>query len=464
MIYNPDSTIAAIATPSGEGGIAVIRVSGDNAFSVVDGFFSGALLLANAKSHTAHYGKFSTINGEVLDNVLATVFIAPHSYTGENTVEISCHGGNFIAKKILSSLLGSNVRLAAPGEFTMRAFLNNKIDLAQAEAVADLIHASTEKSHRASLDQLSGLLSKHINSLRKKLLDLCSLVELGLDFSEEGIEIIKKDDLLAGLDSTLIAIKNLSDSFSTGKIIKGGIKTVLLGKPNSGKSSLLNLLLNTNRAIVSETPGTTRDTIDESLQIGGLLFRLIDTAGLRDLTGDSIEKEGMLRTINEIESSDLLIFLIDLSTKSPQEDLNYLISLTSSKFSNHKIVLLLNKVDLINQKHNDFNIPNVDFSLEISCKTGVGVDKLKEMLPKLFIDDSKIDPSLPVVQSLRHKEALEKAYDSCLFAKGSVLNGLSGDFVAVDLRNALDSLGDIVGATTTDDILNNIFSQFCVGK
>ena len=191
---------------------------------------------------------------------------------------------------------------------------------------------------------------------------------------------------------------------------------------------------------------------------------MIDTAGLRDLTGDSIEKEGMLRTINEIESSDLLIFLIDLSTKSPQEDLNYLISLTSSKFSNHKIVLLLNKVDLINQKHNDFNIPNVDFSLEISCKTGVGVDKLKEMLPKLFIDDSKIDPSLPVVQSLRHKEALEKAYDSCLFAKGSVLNGLSGDFVAVDLRNALDSLGDIVGATTTDDILNNIFSQFCVGK
>ena len=465
MQFGKNELIAAIATPPGDGGIAVIRVSGNGSVALSEKFFHGGINLSNAKSHTIHYGSFVDLEQNKIDNIVASVFLKPNSYTGEDVVELSCHGGNFLAKKILSILVGSGARLAKPGEFTFRAFINNKMDLAQAEAVADLIRSNSEKARRASLDQLNGRLSAQINLLRKKILDLCSLIELELDFAEEGIELLEKNKTINNIDEISASIKKISDTFTSGKLLRGGVKTVLLGMPNSGKSSLLNVLLKADRAIVSDVPGTTRDTISESVHIGGLLFRLIDTAGLRKDAADLVEKEGIKRTLLEIESADLLLFLLDSTSKNIYEDYKYLTGLVEKTISNKKVVILINKIDLKSSLSIDKNkLAPFHLLQKISCKTEEGVEALSTKLEELFVDNIAFEHEDPIIQSLRHKQALDSAYESCQLAKISILNNLSGDFLAVDLRNALDSLGEIVGTTTTEDILNNIFSQFCIGK
>jgi len=461
--YNSKDTIAALATPIGVGGIAVIRVSGEDAFAEVERIFSGNTKIVDAPSHTIHYGKILEPNSESsLDTVLVSIFRNPHSYTGEDVIEISVHGGYYVSQKILSVLYSLGIRPAQPGEFTLRAFLNGKLDLAQAEAVADIIHSKTEKSHRASLEQLNGRLSKHINDLRSQLLDLCSLLELELDFSQEGIELADKKDAIHRIESIESKIKEMLDSFVSGKLVREGVKVALAGRPNSGKSSLLNLLLGEERAIVSEIPGTTRDIIEESIVLEGVEFVFTDTAGLREAF-DVIEKEGIRRTSKILQSADLAAFVIDTSLPLHTEDIQLYRQLLGSLRKDVHALFILNKSDI---RHPDFSFNQLPERnvVEISCVTHKEIDNLKKKLVQLCLPTFDSSSSSLVITNIRHKEALEKAFAALSRAKSSIDSGLSGDFVAVDLRDALNYLGDIIGLTTPDDILNNIFSHFCIGK
>ena len=463
-LYNSKETIAALATPVGIGGIAVIRVSGQNAFSIVDSIFNGHSKIDQAISHTIHYGKiFEPGTLSSLDTVLISVFRNPHSYTGEDVVEISVHGGYYVSQKILSVLYAAGARPAQPGEFTLRAFLGGKLDLAQAEAVADIVHAKTEKSHKASVEQLSGKLSKHIVALRSQLLDLCSLFELELDFSQEGIELTDKPETVRRIENIELRIKEMLDSFVSGKLIREGVKVALAGRPNTGKSSLLNILLGEERAIVSDIPGTTRDMIEESIVLGGLEFVFTDTAGLREAF-DVIEKEGIRRTIKILQNADLVAFVIDSSLPLTKEDINLYEQIINSLRKDVHVLFILNKSDI---RHLEFNPDNLEPKgnfVEISCITHGGINELKQRLVQLSIPIHDSISSSIIITTVRHKEALEQAAKSLQAAKESIQSGLSGDFIAVDLRDALNYLGEIIGLTTPDDILNNIFSHFCVGK
>ncbi|MEW5799688.1 MAG: tRNA uridine-5-carboxymethylaminomethyl(34) synthesis GTPase MnmE, partial [Bacteroidota bacterium] len=319
-MYDTKETIAALATPIGIGGISVIRVSGDNSIEIVNSIFNGSVNLTKAQSHTVHFGKI--VNNKTrseIDTVLTTVFHGPHSFTGEDTVEISAHGGYYVSQKILELLYAEGAVPARPGEFTLRAFLNGKLDLSQAEAVSDIIHSKTEKSHHASLEQLSGKLSGYIHNLRTELIDLCSLLELELDFSQEGIELTQKDESIKRINDIQHKIQSMIDSFSQGKLVREGVKVALVGKPNAGKSSLLNILLEEDRAIVSEIPGTTRDVIEESINLGGVEFVFIDTAGIRD-SNDKLEKEGIRRSIQNLQRADIVLFVIDCSLPFSVDD------------------------------------------------------------------------------------------------------------------------------------------------
>ncbi len=458
-------TIAAIATPVGEGGISVIRVSGEKAISLCNSLFSGGKSLLAALSHTIHFGHFIDANGKMIDEVLVSVFRAPHSYTGEDSVEISCHGGMYLANLVLSTILRQGVRMADPGEFTLRAFLNGQMDLTQAEAVAALIHAKTEKSHTASLAQLSGGLSMHIEALRQSLINLCSLLELELDFSQEGIGLTKQADVVNHIDASITDINDLLATYSYGRILREGMKVVLTGKPNAGKSSLLNILLRQDRAIVSEIPGTTRDVIEENLSINGLLIRLVDTAGIREST-DMIEEEGVRRTHEQLESASVIVVLIDTSELISYIDKSlYKRLLEISRRNKSTVIFLLNKSDIT---HHDFkfnvNLLGSEFQMFVSCVTESGIYEFKQKLFEISLPNYDSLSNSIILQNERHKVALEKTVESLRLARQTLTNGLSGDFVAVDLRAALDYLGEIIGITTPDDILQNIFSKFCIGK
>jgi len=466
MIQQED-TIAAIATPIGEGGISVIRISGKNALEVADRLFDGKRRIRDMASHTASFGNIidPQNNRRVLDEVVAVVFRSPNSYTGEDIVEISCHGGMLVTKSILNVLFDSGARHANPGEFTKRAFLNGRLDLSQAEAVADIIQARTERAHRSSLDQLKGKLSTEIDAIRSDILNFCSLIELELDFAEEDIELANRDDFANRTGKVVCRLQELIESFNVGKVYRDGIKVVLAGKPNAGKSLLLNTLLQENRAIVTDIPGTTRDTIEESLNIDGILFRIIDTAGLRE-TNDPVESEGVQRTLHQIERADLALMIIDYSLSMSDEDVKYIDSiLDKMKDLDVDPLVVLNKIDITDGKQflDTGKLLHYPF-VKISAKTGEGVDVLKKQMVSLATHGKPYQEGSVLVTNSRHRDALVRARQSLELALASLKGEASGEFVSVDLRAALDALGEITGVVTTEDILNNIFSSFCIGK
>lgn len=462
-------TIAAIATPLGDGGICVIRVSGEKAVDVADRGFRGKHPLKETPSHTAHYGSFLDAGGTVLDYVVALVFKNPHSYTGENTVELSCHGGQLVAKKILESLIRFGARPAEPGEFTKRAFLNGRMDLVQAEAVADLIRSRSDKAHQTSLAQLEGILSKRVLEVRDQLIQCIGLLELELDFAEDGYELADKKTVAGLLRESIERIDGLLATYSIGKIYRNGVRVALVGSPNVGKSSLLNALLRQERAIVTNIPGTTRDVIEESISIGGLLFSLSDTAGLRK-TGDPIEKEGVRRAEDKILNSDIIILIVDGSRRLQRWESEQIDRTIKTVVGNGaKVIVAVNKIDLKPLDAENFKdlAPAIlgHRMIWASAKTSEGIDRLEEALHETAAAGGVgLAEGGVMITNLRHYSALERARDSLLLSLKTVEAGNSSEFVAIDLRAALDSLGEVTGAVTTEDILNSIFSKFCIGK
>lgn len=452
MNFNNDDIIAAIATPYGTGAISVIRVSGKGSIASVDNIFVGKRSLLEAKSHSIHYGKILSKEGSVIDDVLVSVFKEPNSYTGEESIEISTHGNQLICNNILERLIEHNIRFAEPGEFTKRAFLNGRIDLSQAEAVVDIINSRTNASLKGARNQLDGLLSQKVDHLRKMLINSSSLLELELDFAEEDLEFVSYEKVKEEIEKIIDELSSLIDSYKIGKILRDGVNVVLVGKPNVGKSSLLNYLVKESRAIVSHIPGTTRDVIREEISIEGVLFKFFDTAGIR-FTEDEIEKEGVFRSRKVVEDADLVILISDVVSEFPKDLLNELSELTKKE----KIINLVNKIDL----KNNFEQKNI---IAVSAKTGEGIDNfIKILKEKSFVSDSFSEKST-IVSNLRHKNALEKAIVHLRQAIDSINGSFSAEFISVDLRNAENALGEIIGKVTTDDILNNIFSKFCIGK
>lgn len=448
-----NDTICALATANGVGAIGVIRVSGNKALEIVDSIFPDKSLIKQP-SHTIHFGKIIS-DSKILDEVLVSLFINPKSYTGEDTIEISCHGSPFIQQQILQLLVSKGCRLAKPGEFTLRAFLNKKLDLSQAEAVADVIASNSEESHRTAMMQMRGGISNQIAEMRERLINFASLIELELDFAEEDVEFAKREDLIRLVIQIKSIIEELLASFKYGNAIKNGIPTVIAGKPNAGKSTLLNALINEERAIVSEIAGTTRDTIEEAFVIDGIVFRLIDTAGIRDNTADSIENIGIERTFDKLQKASIIIYLYDASKTNTSELIDEL-----SRFTNTNAVVIpvANKIDLLTKP---ITIDNNTISLSAKDKTGI--DLLKERLLEIVRKD-KVKNDV-VLTNLRHYEALQHANDALQIILNGIDTQITGELLAFDIRKALFHLGEITGSTiTSDDLLANIFSKFCIGK
>jgi len=453
---NKEETIVALATPAGTGAIGVIRLSGPDAILIANSVFKGKDL-TQQHSHTIHFGQIA--DGDVmLDEVLVSLFIAPRSYTRENVVEISCHGSNYIIESIIKLLMKQGARAAKPGEFTLRAFLNGQLDLSQAEAVADLIAANSKASQQVAIQQLRGGFSNQLQQLRSQLVHFASLVELELDFSEEDVEFANRGQLKQLIIDILQIISRLIESFELGNAIKHGVNTVIAGRPNAGKSTLLNALLNEERAIVSHIPGTTRDTIEEVLNINGINFRLIDTAGIREAT-DAIEQMGVERTMEKISQSALLIYVFDASEITIEE-----LNSDLKKLEKPGITMLVvaNKADLLTEEQL-LSLPHTQSALIISAKQKRHIDELKDKIYSSSIKQ-QFGGDETLVTNVRHLEALKKTEA----ALAGLLNGIdtqvTSDFLAMDIKQALHYLGEITGAVTTDDLLDNIFSKFCIGK
>lgn len=447
-----EDTIVAIATPPGIGAISVIRVSGSQAINSADKIFVGKKRLGKAESHTIHYGEIVNNLGEIIDDVLVSVFKKPNSYTGEDSVEISTHGNPLIAQKIIDLFVSDNVRLAEPGEFTKRAFLNNRIDLSQAEAVVDVIHSRTEASLRGSRNQLNGLLSAKVKDLREMLINVSSFIELELDFAEEDLEFINKNQLEIKIAEIVKELDALISTFSFGKLLRDGINLTIVGEPNVGKSSLMNYILKESRAIVSDIPGTTRDVIREEVSVDGILFKIFDTAGIRKY-GDEIEKEGVSRSRKAIKDSDLIVFLGDV-----EKNFSPVINTELTELSEIKqIIKVLNKIDLLPES-------NINADIKISAKTGEGIKSLLNLLKEKAVGNTAYSESTAIVSNTRHFNCLKNAKISLMNATESLRGNMSGEFIALDLRKAEKDLAEIIGELTNEEILNNIFSKFCVGK
>lgn len=460
-------TICAISTAPGTGGIAVIRVSGTNAFDVCDKIFQSkkeADSIPTQKPNTVRFRNIINEKNEIIDEVLVTVFKAPHSFTGENVVEISCHGSLFIQQQILQLLLHNGAVLAKPGEFTMRAFSNGKMDLSQAEAVADLISSTTAASHRMALNQMRGGFSVELQKLRTQLLNFVSLVELELDFSEEDVEFADRKQLKDLAHKISKHITKLADSFRVGNVLKQGIPVALVGETNVGKSTLLNLLLNEEKAIVSDIHGTTRDVIEDLVNIDGISFRFIDTAGIRKTT-DKIENLGIERTYQKIEQSEIVLWLIDCTQVT--EHIEWLTEKISNRAEGKKIILVFNKIDklsddereVIDQLFNQFKGERI----YISAKNRTNTDQLQKALVKASRLKS-ISSNDVIVNNVRHYEALIKAKESIQRVSEGLISGISGDFLSQDIRECMHHLGEITGQISNDEILGNIFGKFCIGK
>lgn len=461
-----DDTIAAIATPLGEGGLAVIRVSGTKAFEIADRSFrssSGKVTPSAAKSHTLHHGH--VVRGEtVVDEVLLAVMRAPRTYTCENTIEISCHGGLLPAKAVLDTMLAAGARLALPGEFTKRAFLNGRLDLAQAEAVADLIHARTELSLRAAEEQLAGKLSQRINQLRDDLIKTLAHIEAHIDFPDEDISPDTRGKLVERLQRGVEFMDLLLRTANEGQLLRRGIRAAIIGRPNAGKSSLLNQLLGRDRAIVSHIPGTTRDTIEETANIRGVPVVFIDTAGLRE-AGDEIEIEGIRRSRETLARAELILHVLDASELLTSEDEKFL-----QEFAGKKRILIRNKTDLPMK----LNAPRADGTagetrgstpvVDISCATGQGIEALKDAIKQLVWSGQINAEMLEVMINSRHQNALNRARAATVRSIDAIRADASLEFVALDLHIGVNAVGEVVGKTTTEDLLDSIFSQFCIGK
>ena len=455
MSVHTEDTIVALATAPGIAAISVIRLSGKEAIGITQKCFKGKDLLSQA-THTLHFGTLHD-DGRTIDEVLVALFREPNSFTKENAVEISCHGSPFIVKEIIKTLLKSGARLAEPGEFTKRAFFHGRFDLAQAEAVADLIHAETDNARQAALNQMRGGFSKEIDRLREELIHFASLIELELDFGEEDVEFAQRDDLRNLITRIRSVLRALIDSFDQGNVIKNGVPTVIAGKPNAGKSTLLNTLLNEERAIVSDIPGTTRDAIEDEIILGGINFRFIDTAGLRE-TSDVIEAIGVERTRDRMKKASLIIYLFDLTNTTLEEIDTQRQELVALGIPHINVGNKLDKADpllLEKLKMEDFTF------ISAAAHTNVGVLKEK-LLAKVQVREVKTGDVM--VTNLRHYQNLLQTYDSLGRVLDGMSQGITGDFLAMDIRQALHYLGEITGSITTDDLLDNIFSKFCIGK
>ena len=457
MIHN--DTIVALATPSGPGAIAIIRLSGKDAIKIASLVFNSVLgkKLADQKTHTVHLGNI--LDGErVIDEVLATLFKNPKSYTGENVVEFSCHGSSYIQQEIIQLLIRKGCRMATAGEFTLQAFLNGKMDLSQAEAVADLIASDSKASHQLAIQQMRGGFTTEIEELRVQLLDFASLIELELDFSEEDVEFASRNDFQKLIKKTTSLLKNLIDSFATGNVLKNGIPVAIIGRPNSGKSTLLNVLLNEDRAIVSNIAGTTRDTIEDEITIDGIRFRFIDTAGIRN-TKDEIEKIGVEKALEKLKNSAIYIYLFD-STEMDMNDVK--VELESFSTTSSQLIVA-NKIDKASKSVlNTINNSPLPV-LSISAKKKESIDQLKKSLLDLAGKEA-LDKNQLIVTNSRHYDILLKSLEEIIKVQNGIDQNLSGDLLAIDLRQALYYLGEITGKVSNDDLLGNIFANFCIGK
>jgi tRNA modification GTPase len=465
MSKNVNDTIAAISTPPGQGAIGVIRLSGKDAISLVDICFKGKKL-SNQPSHTAHFGRIveqTKMGEQTIDEVVVTIFRGPKSYTGEDTAEISCHGSNYILQKVLQVLIAHGARLANPGEFTMRAFLHGKMDLSQAEAVADLIASDSLVSHAVAMNQMRGGFSGEIKILRQELIDFAALLELELDFSEEDVEFADRSKLVVLIQKLQKTIRKLMESFELGNVIKTGIATVIAGRPNAGKSTLLNALLNEERAIVSDIAGTTRDTIEESMTIQGLTFRFVDTAGIRD-SKDKIEEIGVQKALAEIRKGALILYMADVSVTTPEMVWS---DLEQFAISGSRFLVLLNKVDLTPELNPEVYFKNnlIDSGnlLTLSALFTTHIDQLKETIYLQVIQSPEMLDQT-IVANTRHYEALYQADVSLSAVLNGIYGGISSDFIALDLRQALFHLGSITGEISSEDLLDSIFTRFCIGK
>ena len=460
------STICAISTAPGIGGIAVIRVSGPETFAVCEKIFFPAnknTTIADTKSHTLLFGEIRDEN-ETIDEVVISIFRNPHSFTGEDVAEISCHGSVYVQQRILQLLISKGCSLAQPGEFTQRAFLNGKMDLSQAEAVADLIASGSAATHRMAMNQMRGGFSSELQKLRTQLLDFVSLVELELDFSEEDVEFADRTHLKTLVQNISSEIQRLSASFSVGNALKSGIPVALVGETNVGKSTLLNVLLNEDKAIVSDIHGTTRDVIEDSVNLGGITFRFIDTAGIRD-TRDKIESMGIERTYQKIEQASIVLWILDCTQLS--EHMEWLTDRIEKKAVGKKIILVFNKIDKIQEEERE--VLNQLFSqfegdrIYISAKNRINTSELEQALIKAAqLPD--IRPGDVVVSNIRHYEALENALKAIQRVSEGLENQISGDFLSQDIRECMHFLGEITGQISNDEILGNIFGKFCIGK
>ncbi|MBN9351431.1 MAG: tRNA uridine-5-carboxymethylaminomethyl(34) synthesis GTPase MnmE [Chitinophagaceae bacterium] len=446
-------TIAAIATPPGIGGLGIIRVSGDEAYSIVQKIFPSKNL-NEQPPNTIHFGLIKD-KDEILDEVVLSLFKNPHSFTGEDVIEISCHGSPYILQQVLDSLIRRGARMAKPGEFTQRAFLNGKMDLAQAEAVADIINAETQAAHDTAMNQLRGGFSQELNSLRERLIHFTALLELELDFSDEDVEFADRTQLNELLNEIDKKTEELIQSFALGNAIKKGVSVAIIGRPNAGKSTLLNALLNEERAIVSDIAGTTRDTIEETLNIKGILFRLIDTAGIREHTSDTIESMGIERSKQNAERAGIIINVRDLM--NPEPDPEWLETYQS------KLIEVNNKLDAYTKKMESEGKPIPPVSNGISAKNLATIQWLKDALYDKALSGKKTDGA--IVSNVRHYEALLKTRESLLAVKSGLEQGLPVDLITIDVRRCLHYLGEITGVIEVDrDILGAIFSKFCIGK
>ncbi len=465
-------TIVALATPSGAGAIAVIRVSGKDAISICSPLFRSVSgkTLEKQKSHTIHLGHIVD-KERVLDEVLISIFKGTNSYTGEPTIEISCHGSTYIQQEIIQLLLRKGCRMANAGEFTLRAFINGKLDLSQAEAVADLIASDSEASHQIAMQQMRGGFSNEIKKLREELLNFASLIELELDFAEEDVEFADRSQFKDLITRITNVLKRLVDSFAVGNVIKNGIPVAIVGEPNVGKSTLLNALLNEERAIVSDIAGTTRDTIEDEINIGGIGFRFIDTAGIRD-TKDVVESIGIQKTFEKIEQAQVVIYLVDssqlisssaLSISSRVREIIIEINQIRNKYPQKPLVIVANKVDKLDKDQITKLTSEIENIHLLSAKLHTGVEELQNMLLE-FVNTGALRNNETIVTNTRHYDALLKALEEIQKVQYGLDSGISGDLMAIDIRQALYHFGEITGEISSDDLLGNIFANFCIGK
>jgi len=451
--YSQEETIAAIATPPGEGGIAIIRISGKDSLSIADSIFSGSVF--SYTSHTAHLGKVFDKEGFTLDEVLLLVMKGPRSFTGDDTVEIHCHGGSVITRKILERVLEAGAKMASPGEFSLRAFLNGKIDLAKAEAIQQVISAKNEIAYQFAKTHLEGALSRKIAQMQKDLLDIAAILEAAVDFPEESLEFASKEEILFSLSHILQNMESLSKTFYEGKMSHEGLNLCLVGPPNAGKSSLMNALLGKERAIVTEIAGTTRDVLEDNLYLGGLHFRIIDTAGIRE-TEERIEKEGIRRSKEAMQMADLVLLVLDGSKPLCSESINLLRTVSAEK-----TLLLWNKKDLPRiASAPEFPSRQID----LSALNHEGIEELKKAIEHLIWKKGPPAKEEVILTTLRHKNALDEAMSLLQSVMKGLEQDISPEFLSFDMRKCLFELGTILGMNISEEILNSIFSKFCIGK